>query len=475
MILNPEFFVEGYVDRSGHFELCSSDGFLYGPGNAEKYFREFVHMDRRRTIVTYDVRKLHHLGLEIGANTIDVRMLYAWDGELGRLAKAQKVTIWEELERIERSFGAHTTAVVQAQMNIEGVPLKRLIPDEIRREYMSARLQAIGELYHKAGYEEHEKYRGYTKIVSDDLLQIESSKIKVDVPYMEQMLKRKDLAVHETKFFADTLKNQKDGFVRTKISPVGARTWRLRVEGGFNCMAVPHGVCRKAIVSRWEGGVIATFDFNAIDYRCLVKAADDPKLNEFYNDTLANGFKKPCKDFHARTASIFGDVTPELRDQTKKMTYTGIYGGSMQTLQKQTMLPIQELHSRVARLEELFAPITEFRKQLSERARQDGYLINPGGQKVIVEKGDHDGKIVGLFGQSYSSHIFNESLHNILHVQRVKACQSKVIFPVHDELVVDLHPDEKDQSPGYIQQMERGTGFVVKSKTGKSYGEATDG
>lgn len=474
MIIDP-YFAEGYIDRSGHFEICSSEGFLSGPGNAEIYFRDMVHRDRNLTIVTYDVRKLHHLGLAIGAPTIDVKMLYNWDGELGRLAKAQKVTIWEELERIERSFGAHANAVVQAQMHIDSIPLRQLIPDDVRQEYMSTRLQAIGELYHKAGYEEHEKYRKQVKPVSDDLLHVESSKIKVDVPYMEQMVKRKDLAVHETKFFADTLKNQKDGFVKTKISPVGARTWRLRVEGGFGCMMVPHGVCRKAIVSRWEGGVIATLDFNAIDYRCLIKATDDPGLNEFYSDTLENGFKRPCKDFHARTASIFGEVTPDLRTQTKKMTYTGIYGGSMQTLQKQTLLPLEVLHPRVAKLEELFAPIIAFRKRLSEEARNAGYLTNPGGQRVLVEKNDHDGKIVGLFGQSYSSYIFNKALHHVLEVQWAKAAQSKVIFPVHDELVLDLHPDEKDQAPGYVQQMERVTGFVVKAKVGKSYGEATDG
>ena len=166
MILNPEFFVEGFPDRSGNFEMCSSDGFMYGSSDATKYFQELVHYDRHRIIVTYDVRKLHRLGLELKANTVDVRMLYAWDGELGRLAKQEKVPIWEELERIEKSFMAHTRAVVQAQMNIEGVPLRELIPEEPRREYMSARLQAIGELYRKFDEEEIRKHLRVVKPVA---------------------------------------------------------------------------------------------------------------------------------------------------------------------------------------------------------------------------------------------------------------------------------------------------------------------
>lgn len=466
MITDPEFFAEGYVDRSGHFELCTSDGFLSGPGNALLYFRDMFHHDKQRTIVTYDVRKLHHLGLEIGANTIDVKMLYAWDGELGRLAKAQKVTIWEELERIERSFGAHTNAVVQAQMNIDGIPLRRLIPDEVRQEYMSARLQAIGELYRKSGEEECTKYRRYVKPVSDDLLKVEAAKIRVDVSYMEKMLKRSDLAEHETKFLAAALKNQKEGFIGTKISPVGARTWRLRVEGGFNCMAVPHGVCRKAIISRFDGGKIATLDFNAIDYRCLVKAVDDPKLNRFYEGE---------RDFHRKTATLFGEVTPELRDRIKKITYMQIYGGSMQTIQKQTGLPQLEILQIADTLLQLFEPIVEFRSKLSEESRKDGFLKNPGGQKVSVEKGDHDGKIVGLYGQSFSSKIFNTALHLALEALRTWACKSRLIFPVHDEMVFDVAPNEQRLIEELSERIEKTTGFVVKMKVGENYGTATDG
>lgn len=455
--------VDGYLDRSGHFEIYKKGGGYRAHKDAAVHTGELIEGE----LVCFDVRKLHSLGVPTDRFVYDLKMLYAHDSDLSRLVRNVKIPFTEEFMERERRFAGHTKAISEARMDADNIPLAELLPTDVRFEYMFGRIQAIEELYGKLTEAQKYDYRKNIWPVFQDILKIEQAKIKIDVPYVEKMRHAKDLPAHERKFFESICQTHKDGFVQTRISPVGSKTWRLRVEGGFQCMAIPHGVCRKAIVSRFEGGKILTLDFNAIDYRCLVKATDDPMLNAFYD-----GYK----DFHARTASIFGEVNPKLRDNVKKIAYTHIYGGSTETLQKQTLLPRDELASMLRKLDELFAPITRFRKEMSDKAREVGYVLTPGMQHVVVEPGDHDGKIVGLYGQSYSSAVFNRALyavHQLLAWDPDR--KSKVIFTVHDELVIDLHPSEFHVVPMLVDTMEAVTGFVVKSKEGVSYGEATDG
>lgn len=459
-----ERFVDGYLDRSHHYEIFQNNVIISGKFNP--LVRQLLGPER---IVCFDSRKIISLRVEQDAlypdPLYDIKLLYSHDGELSRLVRSVDIPIRGDYLVLEKRFSAHTKSISTGKVDVEKIPLRELIPNDLRHEYMYARLEAMKQLWERLSEKEIKDYEKNVYPIYRDILTIEKAGIKIDEAYVASQLKRKDLASHEESFFKHFNGNLKNGFVKTRISPVGSKTWRLRVENGFNCMAIPHGACRKAIISRFEGGTIATFDFNAIDYRCLVKATGDAKLNEFYGG---------CRDFHTRTASILGEVTPELRVSTKKIAYTHIYGGSTETLQKQTLLSRAVLAERIQKLDVLFAPITDFRKRLSDQARLDGFLVTPGGHVVKVEKADHDGKIIGLFGQTYSSSIFNHAVRVVNNLLKIRQRQSQVIFTVHDEIVLDLHPDERELLVNLAGAMEVATGFVVKEKEGKSYGEATD-
>lgn len=445
--MNPGVF-EGYVDRAGERDLYVSHGDNDVP-------------------VCFDVRKALKLfpALQDHPIVYDVKMLCGHDGELSRLVKTSEIPSKEEYLGLERRFSASTRAISGAKMDVDEIPLRDLVPAEIRGPYMWARVKAIREIFGSLSEEKLEEYRERVWPTFRVVSEVESAGVKIDVLYVESMLKRNDLAVHETKFLRHILGNTKDGFARTKINPVGTRTWRLGVDGGLNCMAIPHGVCRRAVVSRFEGGSILTLDFNAIDYRCIVTAVDDPDLNAFYLGK---------RDFHWETAKLFGDPDAKLREQTKKMTYPLIYGGSMDTLQKHTGLPLAELVRRLATLRRHFQGIIVFGEELATVAQQAGFVVTPGGYRVVVSREDHVGKVIGLYAQTYSSSVFMRALKDVLSFLRGK--KSRVVFTVHDEIVVDVHPDEEVDLPGSLQsEMEASTGFVVKRKTGRSYGECTDG
>lgn len=453
-------FVDSYVDKSGECRLFYK--------TSERFWSEHFRKGEKlpsidyKKIVCFDSRKLYSIGLSADVIVYDLKLLFKSDGDLATIVKKTD----SDFFKFHKAFTAHLNAIHESHVDVEHVPLREIIPNDLMLEYFCQRLYIISREWTALQPADVMEYETRVLPVWRDILKMESSKIKIDENALRELLKDKTVAVHERKFAEHVDGLLDNGFVKTKISPVGSKTWRLRVESGFNCMAIPHGKCRDLITSRFEGGKIGVFDFNAIDYRCLLKAVNDRGLLDFYENE---------KDFHAKTACLLGhpDKFKDLRNVAKKLTYVSIYGGSIQTLQKITGLDKSTVEDMLTVLNEKFKPISKFRADLAENARRAGYTITPGFHMINVEPEDHDGKIVGLYAQTYSSYIFNTALHSVLEILRAGEKKSKLLFPVHDELVFDIHPDEIGDVELFANAMQI-TGFTVKHKEGRTYGECTD-
>lgn len=120
-------------------------------------------------------------------------------------------------------------------------------------------------------------------------------------------------------------------------------------------------------------------------------------------------------------------------------------------------------------------PIADFRRKLAVQARVDGFVMLPSGRKIPVAGDDHDGKIIGLYAQGFSSWVFEQALVRVVAYLREK--RSKVIFTVHDELDIDMHPEEGKEMLVVKSLMEapvEGFTFRANLKRGRTYGDATD-
>ena len=121
-------------------------------------------------------------------------------------------------------------------------------------------------------------------------------------------------------------------------------------------------------------------------------------------------------------------------------------------------------------------PIDQLRDRLVSEAHRDGYVLLPTGKKIPISREDHEGKVIGLYAQSYSSEVFRRALMAVQEYMRDK--RSKIIFTVHDELVVDLYPEET-MVPIVVKTIMETImddyRFNVNVKRGKNYGTATDG
>ena len=103
------------------------------------------------------------------------------------------------------------------------------------------------------------------------------------------------------------------------------------------------------------------------------------------------------------------------------------------------------------------------------QVQNSNFLDAPGGRRIYVpeEDMDNEGKLIGLFAQSYSSHVFEQAFVRV-H-QRLRDAKSCIIFSVHDELVIDCHPEEIELMDELVPLLEL-DGYAVKKKVGDTYG-----
>lgn len=231
-------------------------------------------------------------------------------------------------------------------------------------------------------------------------------------------------------------------------------------------MSLPHGEPRECVVSRHPGGEVVVVDFNAIDFRCIV--ASVPGLAGLYAG---------CDDFHARTTELLlglGSVTPVRRHVVKQATYLSLYGGSEQTLSGATGLSVPKVRALLSRMATLFAPVSAFRDELHRTCVSEGRVVLPDGRDVPCSRDDHPGKVLGLYAQTYSSRVFDRAF--VAAVDASVGHRTAVVFTVHDEVVIDAHPDEDDVIMTIVDEMRRAAGpsFAVKVKRGRNYGDASD-
>lgn len=417
----------------------------------------------------WDLREIRRFFGGAWCPTVDLQWIVPGQGNRGLVESVRAVLgVDEELERLHGLVQANLRAAAQAGVDVARHGPVPLVPRGIMDAYLEARRGALEGLLATLDPWAVEDLRQRIFPVAMALFEVEDAGIRCDVGLAKRLSTDESLPVHSRRACA-SMTSAPAGFLRSKFSPVGVTTGRLRTTGGFPCMTIPRGAARAPIVSRFVEGSIVTFDLNAIDYRCIVASVCDMRLRTMYAD---------ADDFHARTAAeLFGPgrVDQLRRGIVKNATYTHVYGGKDETLARQTGLSLEKVRKLVARMDSFMGPIARFRDELADDARASRRVLLPDGSTIPVSSGDHPGKIIGLFAQGYSSIVFNRMIVRV--VSLLRKMDSRLIFTVHDELVVDLHPDDERLVEEIRRTMESaGDGKIalkVKVKRGNNYDDAT--
>ncbi len=256
--------------------------------------------------------------------------------------------------------------------------------------------------------------------------------------------------------YIDALPNEVNkitGRIHTTYSQAVAATGRLS-SNNPNLQNIPIRTergrqVRKAFVPRNENYSLLAADYSQIELRIIAALSEDESMIESF---------KRGEDIHASTASkVFGvplnEVTRSQRSDAKAVNFGIIYGQGAFTLAQQLQKSRTEAKELIDNYYTTFPKLKQFIARQVDFAREHGYvetilgrrryLKNINSQNAIVRAADERNAVNAPI-QGSAADIIKIAMIRIQQKLEEVNFKSKMLLQVHDELVFDMHNNEKD-------------------------------
>ncbi|MFA7115739.1 MAG: DNA polymerase I [Bacteroidales bacterium] len=206
---------------------------------------------------------------------------------------------------------------------------------------------------------------------------------------------------------------------------------------------------RKAFVSRYKNGSIISADYSQIELRIMASLSGDKDMIEAFTEG---------KDIHSTTAAkIFNedlkDVTSDQRRKAKTANFGIIYGISAFGLSQRLRIPRKEAKELIDEYFAKYPKIVEFTENAKALAREKGYaetifhrkryLPNILSRNHVV-KSLAERNAVNAPIQGSAADLIKLAMIHIYKKMKALQLKSIMILQVHDELIFDVVPEEKD-------------------------------
>jgi DNA polymerase-1 len=249
------------------------------------------------------------------------------------------------------------------------------------------------------------------------------------------------------------LVNPETGLVHTTYNQAVAATGRLS-SNDPNLQNIPiktemgRGL-RKAFVSRFEDGEILSADYSQIELRIMAHVAHEEALLEAFRNN---------EDIHTQTsARVFGvapeDVTRDMRRKAKEINYGIMYGIGAFGLSTRLGITRNEGSEIIKNYFAAFPTIKQFIDSTIASAKRTGYvqtmlgrrryMTNINASNAVVRAADERAAI-NMPIQGTAAEMLKIAMINIQREIEKQKLKSLMIMQVHDELVFDVYPGEKD-------------------------------
>lgn len=278
--------------------------------------------------------------------------------------------------------------------------------------------------------------------------------------------------------------NPKSGKIHTTYLQTGTQTGRLSSKDpNLQNIPIKTEIGRKirfAFIPS-ENYLLASADYSQIELFLLAEFSKDPNLVEAFNSG---------EDVHIRTASLIfdkkaEDVTKEERKIGKTINFSIIYGQGALRLSENLEISRKDAANFISIYFTKYSQVKKYMEEIKENCRKKGFVETYWGRiRSIPEIYDNnkmrqangERMAVNTTIQGSAADLIKISMDKIYNRFTDKKLKSKLIMQVHDELVFDIAPDEKDEALKIIKDsMENGFDFNLKLKTsikiGKNWGE----
>ena len=251
--------------------------------------------------------------------------------------------------------------------------------------------------------------------------------------------------------------------IRPNIKLFGTETGRLSCSDP-NVQQIPNKSLFKDIFrSRFEKGLIATIDLDRAELGIAALLSND----DDYVEALLS------EDFHRLIASMtfekpFEEVTKQERFVAKAVNFGGVlYGGSAKGIafrigvESEVVAKVQKWYKKG------FPVLTEWIENQKQQAKYTYQITTFFGRKRIfynLRPDEVERRGVNTAVQSVASDVMTYIVTRLGSLLRDNKMQSKILFPVHDELLLDIHPEELNQVAELLKSAFKD---VLKTPLGK--------
>ena len=204
---------------------------------------------------------------------------------------------------------------------------------------------------------------------------------------------------------------------------------------------------RKLFISSFENGKIVGADYSQIELRLLAHFSEcEPLVNAFNSGD----------DIHTLTASqVFGvatsDVTSQMRRSAKAVNFGIIYGISDFGLATQLKISNKKAGEYIKKYFEMYPKVKEYMDSNVAFAKENGFVKTLLGRKRYIREINSANYNLRSFGeraamnmplQGTAADVIKIAMIKVANKIKEEGLKSKLILQVHDELIVDTHPDE---------------------------------
>ena len=255
----------------------------------------------------------------------------------------------------------------------------------------------------------------------------------------------------------------KDGRIHATLLQMVTATGRLACQNP-NLQNIPvrseeGKLIRRAFVARSGEFSILSADYSQVELRLMAALSADPALIAAFRER---------RDIHAETAArLYGvpreEVTPDMRRAAKTVNFGIIYGISAFGLSQRLDCPRNEAAALIESYFAQFPKVKECMERLTAEARERGYAETLCGRRRLLP--DLNAANFNLRQAAERTAIntpIQGSAADMIKLAMVRVAEllrgrrSKLIMQIHDELLIDLHREERDELiPAVVQAMQQ--------------------
>jgi len=284
------------------------------------------------------------------------------------------------------------------------------------------------------------------------------------------------------------LEDPKTHRVHASFNQTGTETGRLS-SNNPNLQNIPIRTdlgrqIRKAFIPSAEKNFMISADYSQIELRILAHLSKD--------ETLMKAFQSD-QDIHNYTAALIfdiqeGQVTPQMRTMAKRVNFGLIYGMSAFGLSKDLNISQDEAQDFMDKYFLRYPKVKEFMDQEIKKAEENGFVLTILNRRRYLPEIKSSNMAIRQFAQRQAintpvqgsaADLIKLAMIRVQEEIEKKNLKSRMIITVHDELVFDVVPDEKDSMLRLIRDHMENTlklsvPIKVTMKVGKNWLETKE-